>query len=64
LKVIDAELHQDRLQLSPGQCDAAGYVGTGDGAVRLVSVQPEGKAVMEAIAWLHGRNGQENIQFS
>ena len=64
LKVIDAEFNQDTLQLSPGQCDGFGCVGTRDGAVRLVSVQPEGKAVMEATAWLRGRSGQENIQFS
>ena len=64
LKVIQAELIPDRLQLSPGQCDGAGCVGTRDGAVRLVAVQPEGKAVMDAVAWLRGRNDQGIIQFS
>ena len=64
LKVIQAELITDRLQLSPGQCDGAGCVGTRDGAVRLVAVQPEGKAVMDAVAWLRGRNDQGFIQFS
>ena len=64
LKVIQAELITDRVQLSPGQCDGAGCVGTRDGAVRLVAVQPEGKAVMDAVAWLRGRNDQGIIQFS
>ena len=64
LKVIQAELITDRVQLSPGQCDGAGCVGTRDGAVRLVAVQPEGKAVMNAVAWLRGRNDQGIIQFS
>ena len=64
LKVIQAELITDRVQLGPGQCDGAGCVGTRDGAVRLVAVQPEGKAVMDAVAWLRGRNDQGIIQFS
>ena len=64
LKVIQAELITDRMQLSPGQCDAAGCVGTRDGVVRLVAVQPEGKAVMDAVAWLRGRSDQGIIQFS
>jgi methionyl-tRNA formyltransferase len=64
LKIIQAEVHQNTEQLSPGHCDAAGIVGTRDGAVRLVLVQPEGKAAMDAAAWLRGRSGQEIIQFS
>lgn len=64
LKVIQAELMTDTVQLSPGQCDGAGCVGTRDGAVRLVAVQPEGKAVMDAAAWLRGRSDQGIIQFS
>jgi methionyl-tRNA formyltransferase len=64
LKVIEAEVHLDTVQLSPGHCDAAGIVGTRDGAVQLVAVQPEGKAAMDAAAWLRGRSGQEIIQFS
>jgi methionyl-tRNA formyltransferase len=64
LKVVQAEMHLDAVTLSPGQCDGAGCVGTHDGAVRLLMVQPEGKAVMDAAAWLRGRSGQESIQFS
>ena len=64
LKVVQAEIHLDAVTLSPGQCDGAGCVGTHDGAVRLLLVQPEGKAVMDAAAWLRGRSGQESVQFS
>ena len=64
LKVITAEMVTDAVQLSPGQCDEAGCVGTRDGAVRLVSVQPEGKVVMDTAAWLRGRNGEGIIQLS
>ena len=64
LKVIQADAHLGTVTLSPGQCDGFGCVGTRDGAVRLISVQPEGKAVMDAAAWLRGRSGQEIIQFS
>ena len=64
LKILHAESLPDQVQLDPGQCDGAGIVGTRDGAVRLVSVQPEGKAAMDAASWLRGRSGQEIIQFS
>jgi methionyl-tRNA formyltransferase len=64
LKVIQAEMNLDTVQLNPGECDGAGCVGTRDGAVRLVLVQPEGKAAMDVAAWLRGRSGQEIIQFS
>ena len=64
LRIIHAELSLEPVQLGLGQCDGAGLVGTRDGAVRLVSVQPEGKAVMDAASWIRGRSGQEIIQFS
>ena len=64
LRIIQAEPLQDPVKLDPGLCDASGLVGTRDGAVRLVSVQPEGKAAMDAASWLRGRSGQEIIQFS
>ena len=64
LKILHAESLPDQVHLDPGQCDGAGIVGTRDGAVRLVSVQPEGKAAMDAASWLRGRSGQEIIQFS
>src|SRR5947209_5965286 len=39
--------------LAPGAFDGA-RVGTGDGALELVDVQPEGKGPMPAAAWLNG----------
>ena len=64
LKILHAEPLHDHVQLDRGQCDGAGVVGTRDGAVRLVTVQPEGKGIMDAASWLRGRSGQEIIQFS
>lgn len=64
LKVLHAEMLQETVQLGAGQCDGAGIVGTSDGAVRLITVQPEGKGIMDAASWLRGRSGQEIIQFS
>ncbi len=40
-----------------GRVDADGGVATGDGCLRLVEVQPEGKPAMAAAAWLAGRQG-------
>lgn len=40
--------------LGPGQMDASCNVGTGDGCVRLLSVQPEGRQSMDAADWLRG----------
>ena len=64
LKIITAEMVTDTVQLHPGQCDGLGIVGTRDGAIRLLTVQPEGKGAMDAASWLRGRSGQEIIQFS
>ena len=64
LKIIEADVYLEATTLGPGQCDGAGCVGPSDGTVRLISVQPEGKAVMDAAAWLRGRSSQEIIEFS
>ncbi|HUG74806.1 MAG TPA: methionyl-tRNA formyltransferase [Acidimicrobiia bacterium] len=37
--------------------DGDAVLGAVGGAVRLVTVQPEGKAPMDAAAWMHGRRG-------
>jgi methionyl-tRNA formyltransferase len=39
--------------LAPGEMEAAS-VGTGDGRLRLIEVQPEGKARQTVDSWLHG----------
>jgi methionyl-tRNA formyltransferase len=58
-KVLRAvvEPSADAAEGPPGSVDAAGCVGTGDGRLRLVEVQPAGKAAMTASAWLAGRRG-------
>jgi len=43
----------DRHDLDPGQVDGTA-VGTGDGAVELVEVQPEGKPRRAAVDWANG----------
>lgn len=52
----EAEL-AEAAALSPGQfglIDGQTVVGTGDGALQLIEVQPEGKARMAADAWRNG----------
>ncbi len=39
---------------APGELTADGIVGTGDGCVRLVAVQPEARSLMSAADWLRG----------
>lgn len=51
LKVLRAKLSSNGLE--PGAVDGL-RVGTADGALELVEVQPEGKAAMAAAAWLNG----------
>ena len=51
LKVLEAAA-DDRAG-EPGVLDGVG-VGTGDGSLRLLSVQPEGKGPMSAEAWANG----------
>jgi methionyl-tRNA formyltransferase len=51
LKVLAAEV--DDRPGEPGVLEGV-VVGTGDGSLRLVSVQPEGKAPMAAEAWANG----------
>src|SRR3954471_9403917 len=51
LKVLRARMASNGL--APGAFDGP-RVGTGDGALELVEVQPEGKGAMAAAAWLNG----------
>lgn len=53
LKVWRTRLVPDHTGLAPGQVDGV-LVGTGDGALELVEVQPEGKARLAATAWRNG----------
>jgi methionyl-tRNA formyltransferase len=53
LKVIDARVADAPDGLEPGEV-ADALVGTGDGALALVVVQPEGRARQDATAWRNG----------
>lgn len=55
LRLLEITVVDDGAGLAPGEMSSDAVVGTGDGAVRLVRVQPEGKAPMDAQAWLRGR---------
>ena len=49
----------DAAELEPAACADAGRVllGTGDGALELVEVQPAGRRRMDATAWARGLRG-------
>ena len=49
------EVAHSEGSLPPGEVGPDARVGTGDGCLALVTVQPEGKGPMDAQAWLRGR---------
>jgi methionyl-tRNA formyltransferase len=53
LKVWRTQLHAERSVLAPGELDGT-RVGTGNGLLELVEVQPEGKGRASAPAWRNG----------
>jgi methionyl-tRNA formyltransferase len=53
LKIWQVKVVDPRGDLAPGQIDGS-IVGTGDGALELVEVQPEGKARQPYAAWRNG----------
>ncbi len=53
LKVIRA-MPGDGADLAPGELAADLHVGTIEGQIQLITVQPEGKAPIEAAAWANG----------
>ena len=60
LKVLAAR-RADTASGSPGTVDADGVVAAGLGSLVLERVQPEGKAAMDARAWLAGRRGAPTV---
>ncbi|MFV1991609.1 MAG: methionyl-tRNA formyltransferase [Acidimicrobiales bacterium] len=60
-KIHEARLLDDS-EISPGTISGTS-VGTGDGILELVSVQPEGKSKMAASAWLNGARPGLHEQF-
>ncbi len=59
VKILDARPAHGIARLAAGEVGAGDpvLVGTGDGAIELVTVQPAGKAAMPAAEWLRGRQG-------
>jgi methionyl-tRNA formyltransferase len=55
LKVVRARATDAGVPGPPGRVDSEGRVATGDGALQLLEVQPEGRPPMPARAWLAGR---------
>lgn len=49
VRVVD----EDAPDLQPGEISGV-HIGTADGVLELIRVQPEGKAVMDANAWVNG----------
>lgn len=64
VRLIEAEVEGSSGGLPPGELSSDAVVGTGDGALRLVRVQPEGKAPMDAQAWLRGRTQHQSNRFT
>jgi methionyl-tRNA formyltransferase len=57
LKVLDAEPARAAVPLAPGEI-GTDVVGTGAGALRLITVQPEGKARQAFADWHRGTRPQ------
>lgn len=65
LKVLECDTPAvDGGPLAVGEVDTTGRVGTGDGPVRLVTVQPEGRRPMGALEWLGGLRGRAPVRLS
>lgn len=56
LRVLSATIVDAAVEGPPGTCGTDAVVATGDGALRLDVVQPEGKRPMTAIDWMRGRS--------
>lgn len=61
VRVVEAAVVPGSLPI--GSVNDLGHVGTGDALVALVRVQPEGKQVMDAAAWIRGRADRTSLTF-
>jgi methionyl-tRNA formyltransferase len=62
--ILEAKAVDSPNPLQPGEISNDVCVGTGDGAIRLVRVQPAGKPAMDAEDWWRGRNVQQSRNFT
>ena len=61
LKIWRARPLSAGIDAPPGTVFGHTRVATGDGALELVEVQPEGRRVMPANAWLAGRRSPSTL---
>lgn len=57
LLVLEAESARSNGAGSPGECDDSATVTCGAGSLRLITVQPEGRAALDALQWRRGVRG-------
>lgn len=55
VRILEVAMSGENTELLPGHCRVDAVVGTGDGSLRLLRVQPEGKKPMDGVDWLRGR---------
>lgn len=58
VRVVTVEMHAEGADDTPGSFTREGVVSTGDGALVLLRVQPEGRAEMDAASWIRGLNAE------
>ena len=63
IKILEVALVDGEATLAPGEVESDCYVGTGQGDLLLVRVQPEGKGPMPAADWMRGRATLAPTQF-
>lgn len=63
IKILEVALVDGDATLAPGEVESDCYVGTGQGDLLLVRVQPEGKGPMAAGDWMRGRATLAPTQF-
>jgi methionyl-tRNA formyltransferase len=63
IKILEVVLVDGDATLAPGEVESDCYVGTGQGDLLLVRVQPEGKGPMPAADWMRGRATLAPTQF-
>lgn len=64
LKMLELRQAETEPSLAPGEAAIVGkraLLGTGQGTLELVRVQPAGKGAMDGAAWLRGRGGSQVV---